>query len=183
MGMFPDDPSLGGEETVEPSRHVPGGQLRGSLIVGGIEEDEVKRFGRGGGNPVFHRGFENGKVVAECLQVVAQGFGGAVMVLDEEGGLGAAAEGLDAIGAGAGKEIEEAGAGNPVGQGGKNGRTDPVLGGAETLDGGYFQLTAAEDAAGDAETAQPAPAGVTRAFSFGMTWRCRSHPAALGVSS
>jgi len=183
MGMFPDDPSLGGEETVEPSRHVPGGQLRGSLIVGGIEEDEVKRFGRGGGNPVFHRGFENGKVVAECLQVVAQGFGGAVMVLDEEGGLGAAAEGLDAIGAGAGKEIEDAGVRHPVAQGGEDGRADPILGGTQARDDGHFEVAAAVDAAGDAQMAQPAPAGVTRAFSFGMTWRCRSHPAALGVSS
>ena len=89
--MLPDDPALGGEEAVQAGGDVPGGKLLGSLVVRGIEEDEVERFGGSGGNPIFHGGFEDGEVVVEGLQVVPQGFGGAVVVFDKEGGFRAAA--------------------------------------------------------------------------------------------
>jgi hypothetical protein len=55
-----------------------------------------------------------------------------VILLKKKSGFGPAAQGLKSVGSGAGKEIQNAGIGNPVGQGGENGRANTVLGRAKS---------------------------------------------------
>ncbi len=83
--------------------------------------------------------------------------------------MGAAAEGFDSVGAGAGKEIEDAGFGHECAEGGEDGGADAVLGGAEAGQGGDDELTTPMEASGDPEKATPS-ARMTRGLFFPMTF-------------
>lgn len=165
--VFPDDTTSGSEESVEAEDNRPLGKFGASLIVGGIEEDEIEEAG-GGGEPSFDRGEENGKSIAEGGEILAKGCGGAGVVFDKKGGGGAAAEGFEAVGTGAGKKIEDAGLGDEGAEGGKNGGTDAVLGGAKAGQGRHEKATAAMETGGEAEKAATS-ARLTRGFFFPMT--------------
>jgi hypothetical protein len=102
------------------------------LIVRRIEKNQIEGVGGSGRQPALHGSLKDREVIAEGLQVVTKGFCGTVILLKKKSGFGPAAQGLKSVGSGAGKEIQNAGIGNPVGQGGENGRANTVLGRAKS---------------------------------------------------
>ena len=138
------------------------------MIVGRVEKDEVISACRSRGDPVFHGSFENRELVSQGVQILGEGFGGAMVVFEKKGGLGSPAESLEAVGAGAGKEIEHPRIGDQISQGGKDGGANAVLGGAEAGQVGDFETTAGVEASRDAKEAA-APSGMTRGVSFPIT--------------
>ena len=138
------------------------------MIVGRVEKNEVISAGGGRGDPVFHGSFENRELVSQGVQILGEGFGRAMVVFEKKGGLGPAAEGLQAVRAGAGKEIEHPRVGDQIPQSGKDGGANAVLGGAEAGQVGDFETTAGVKASRDAKKAA-APSGMTRGVSFPIT--------------
>ena len=89
--------------------HARDGADRG---VGRVHEDEVVGLRRGRGHCTFHRQGDDLRLALEPerLEVLTEGGERRASVLDERGARGAAGEGLDPEGAGAGVQVEHGGA-------------------------------------------------------------------------
>ena len=105
--------------------------------VGGEDLAERGRVGCG-------EGFGDGG------EIGADGGGGSGVVFDPSDMEGATAEGFEAICASAGEKVEHAGAGDALGEGGKDGGAEGVGGGAQFAATGKLQLNAAGLTASDA---------------------------------
>ena len=134
-GGFEYDEAVGGEGGFEEGEE--GGGEAGDLVVGGVDEDEV--VGGVGGAPLGGVGGVDGGVerLSHALgydgDVLLDHEGGARVELDEGGGGGAAAEGFESVGAGAGEEVEDAGALDEGADAGEDALAELVHGG--TVDG------------------------------------------------
>ena len=91
-----------------------------------------------------------------------------MVVFEKKGGLGPATESLEAVRAGAGKEIEHSRIRDQIPQGGKHGGANAVLSWAEAGQVGDFETTAGVKASRDAKEAAT-PSGMTRGVSFPIT--------------
>jgi hypothetical protein len=125
------------------------------LAEGGVGEYEVEAEVGGeelveGGEDVLGAEFEVLGGEAGGVEVLADEGGVARGDLDGDDGLGAAAEGLEAEGAGAGEQLEDAGVGDAWGEAVEEGLFDEVRGGADGESFWDLENPAAGDAADDA---------------------------------
>ena len=97
--------------------------------VGGVGEDEVVIFSAAEG--LQGVGLVDGGVGEfGFVEVLADYFGGLVVLVDEEAGFGTSAEGFEAEGAGAGEEVEDGGVFEAGLDDGEEGFADAVRSGA-----------------------------------------------------
>ena len=89
------------------------------------------------------------------------GRGGPEFLFDKDSGRSAAAEGLQSVSSGPGKEIEDIGLRDEGAEGGEDSRTDSILGGAEIGQIGDLEASTGVGAPCDTKIASP---------SSGMTW-------------
>ena len=133
--------------------------------VGRIEENDVERSACGS----MLRGkalqapqrveLENACASADAqrIEILLNKGGSGGMVFDEHNFAGAAAEGLDADGAGAGEEVEEAAAGDAFGQDVEKGLAEAVAGGAKGKALEALELAAAKCSGDDAHSSFDRP--------------------------
>jgi len=134
-GVLGDDDRVGGEDDcVVLGEEVEGGAVLVARFVGWVEENDV------GGALVFDHCIEEladaavfdgvAALELECGDVGADGEDGFGLALGEPAEVGAAAEGFDSDGAGAGVEVGEPGAFNAGGEDVEEGFAETVAGGA-----------------------------------------------------
>lgn len=160
FGVAEDEKGVGGEDAgkafvVERELSEGGGAAVDILFaVGRVGENEIELVAGGGeldesGEDVLHADGENFRTVADALGVAADEVGVAVGFLNADGGLAAAAEGLEAEGAGAAEQLEDAGAEDAFAEAVEDGLLDAVGSGAHVEPLGHSKNLPRRAAAGD----------------------------------
>ena len=138
--VFGDDEGIGGEKRFGGLGRQAGEDMVvfGFFGVWGVDVDEVERGWVRLGDRQLLEGFhgvqgEEGRLFCELegVEILADQGGGGLVVLDEGGVDGAAAEGLDAYCAGSGVDVEEAGALDGGAEDVEEGFADVIAGGTK----------------------------------------------------
>ncbi len=159
--MFPDDSAVGAEKKMETLNYGPERKFCARFVVGWIEKNKIKGSGGSPRKPSFHRRLDDGRIILKGGYILSEGRGGTELLFDKDGGRSTATESFQPVSTGPSEQIEDAGLRDEGTEGGEDGCTDAILGGAEIGQIRDLESSTRMSASGDTKIASP---------SSGMTW-------------